>query len=120
MIAVGCDLSRVERFERLLGKEHFLERVFTEGELAFLREKTQGAQSAAGLWAAKEACAKALGTGFRGFGPIDIEIGHDGLGKPLALLHRGAEERMKALGGSRIEVSIAHDGGLAMGVAVLE
>ncbi|MDR2515688.1 MAG: holo-ACP synthase [Christensenellaceae bacterium] len=120
MIAVGCDLSRVERFERLMEKEHFLRRVFTEGELAFLAGKTQAAQSAAGLWAAKEACAKALGTGFRGFGPIDIEIGHDGLGKPIALLHRGAGERMRALGGTKMEVSIAHDGGVALGVAVLE
>ena len=77
---------------------------------------------AAGLFAAKEAAAKALGTGFDGFGFIDIEVMPDASGRPVCALHRGAHDRAARLAGSayRVHVSITHESGMAAAVAILE
>ena len=80
----------------------------------------RGAQTAAGIFAAKEAVVKALGTGFRGFGPAAIEVRVDALGKPLCALSGKALERMQALGGETIHLSITHTGDMAAAVAILE
>ena len=86
IIGIGVDIVKTARFENMT--QHFMERVFTSRERAYLL--TKGHVSAAGLFAAKEAVAKALGTGFRGFWPDDIEIVHDAMGKPKVVLHKEA------------------------------
>ena len=117
MIGLGCDLIHVDRIERAMQNPRFMERVFTTSE----REHTKkGASSAAGIWAAKEAISKALGTGFVGFSLTDTEVVFDGLGKPCVRLHGGAKKRMEYLGGKAMFVSISHEGGVAMAVCVLE
>ena len=64
-LGIGVDLCAVSRMERAIAKEHFLNRVFTEGERAYLQSRGRSVgQSAAAMFAAKEAVAKALGTGF--------------------------------------------------------
>ena len=74
----------------------------------------------AGLFAAKEAVSKALGTGFsQGIGPRDIEICHRESGAPYAVLHGAAEKRRKELGG-RIHVSVSHIQAIAMAQAIME
>lgn len=117
MISIGCDIISIERIEQKLSNPRFLKRVFTAREQTYI---VAAPQSAAGLWAAKEACAKALGTGFSGFSITDIEILHTKEKKPLAILHGGALERMQALGGQTMHISISHDGGFALAFAVLE
>jgi len=82
ILGVGLDLEDIERIGRAIEKPHFLERIFSEEERAHIAQK--GAQTAAGYWAAKEAVAKALGTGFRDFGMWDISVHNDELGKPEA------------------------------------
>ena len=75
------------------------------------------AERAAGMFAAKEAVAKALGTGFSGFGFADIEILADEKGQPFVRLRGGAA----ALAGDvNVHLSISHDGGLAQAFAVIE
>ena len=71
-----------------------------------------------GLFAAKEAVAKALGTGFTGFGFADIEILPEENGRPTARLTGGALNALPLP--ARIHVSISHDGGLALAFAVIE
>ena len=115
ILGLGTDLCDVARIEAALTNPRFLTRWFTEAERAYIAEK--GPQSAAGIFAAKEAAAKALGTGFEGFGPDSVEIDHDGRGRPLCRLRGGAAERLKTLGGERVLVSVSHDGGLAMAFA---
>ena len=107
---LGCDLVEVRRVARVMENPRFLERVFTEGEREAIAHK--GASTAAGLWAAKEAVSKALGTGFVGFALRDIEIRTDEDG--------AAQARLAALGALSIWVSISHDGGFAMAVAAAE
>lgn len=118
VLGMGIDLAEVGRMARACEKEHFCQRIFTPGENQRIRQR--GSQTAAGLFAAKEAVAKALGTGFRGFGPQAVEIQVDELGKPECLLHGGALARMQEMGGQRVHVSITHTGDMAAAVAVLE
>ena len=119
VIGIGTDLCAVSRMEKAIAKEHFYTRVFLEGERAYLdgKGKTR-AQSAAAMFAAKEAVAKALGTGFaRGVMPWTIEITHEG-GAPGVHLHGAAQERLTTLGGGRVLLSLSHEGDMAMAFAV--
>jgi len=95
IIGVGVDIVKIDRFENMQEKTRFMERVFSVHEQEYLTNK--GAQSMAGLFAAKEAIAKALGTGFRGFAPCEIEILHDKNGKPLVKLYGKAQEIVNSL-----------------------
>ena len=90
IIGTGVDIVRIDRFESMQEKARFMKRVFSVSEREYLTNK--GAQSMAGLFAAKEAISKALGTGFSGFFPCDIEILHDKNGKPFVMLHGKAQE----------------------------
>ena len=109
---IGLDLCQVDRMRnRLEGR--FLDKYFTEAEAAYIRSRgAQAAESMAGIWAAKEAVLKALGTGIA-FPLREIEIDHTDAGQPTARLHGRAQE----LGGSFL-VSITHEGGMAAAVAV--
>ncbi len=116
ILGVGLDLADVERIERAIQKQHFLERIFSEEERENIARK--GAQTAAGYFAAKEAVAKALGTGFSGFGPWDISVHCDEMGRPEAVLRNNALVRMNELDG-KLTISITHSGGFAAAVAIL-
>ena len=116
ILGVGLDLADIDRIARAIEKPRFLERIYSEEERDAIQRK--GAQTAAGYWAAKEAVAKALGTGFRGFNMWDISIHNDELGKPEAILKNGALNRLSELGGT-LTISITHSGGFAAAVAIL-
>ena len=117
IIGTGLDLMDVARIGKALEKPHFRARVFSAGENSHIDQK--GEQSAAGIYAAKEAVAKALGTGFRGFGPWDVEIVWNELGMPGCILRNGALERKQAIGGGRIHLSITHLPQTAAAMAIL-
>lgn len=116
---MGLDLCDIERMRRAIGKEHFLTRVFTPGERERIRAASgpRPGEIAAGLFAAKEAVSKALGTGFAGFGPIDIEVLPDERGRPVCTLHRGAAA---AASGGVVFVTITHEGSMAAAAAIWE
>lgn len=89
MLGLGTDIVEISRIARNLGKKAFVQRVYTEQEEAYWRAQGAcAAESAAGLFCAKEAVVKALGTGFRM--PVrSIEIGHDELGRPYVISPSG-------------------------------
>lgn len=122
IIGIGTDLCTVSRMEKAIEKTHFYERVFFESERAYLEKKENArAQSAAAMFAAKEAVSKALGTGFiRGIMPWTIEVTHDEAGRPGIVLHDAARERMAQLGGVSVHLSLTHEGDMAMAFAVIE
>jgi len=122
IIGIGTDLCAVSRMERAIQKQHFYERVFFDGERAYLDAKENArAQSAAAMFAAKEAVAKALGTGFiRGVMPWTIEVTHDAAGRPGVRLHGDALARLEALGGKAVHLSLSHEGDMALAFAVVE
>ena len=118
ILGVGLDLADIERIGRAIEKPHFLERIFSEEERTNIAQK--GAQTAAGYWAAKEAIAKALGTGFAdGIMPDQIEVTHDAAGAPGVLLHGRALERMQKVGGARVMLSLSHEENTAIAFAVI-
>ena len=119
---VGIDIVKIERFKGV--KPSFVERVFTEREQEYLQGRKE--QSMAGIFAAKEAVAKAFGTGFVGFSLRDIEILHDSVGKPYVVLHGAARGRMrenhrrrKLRNRREVEISITHSDTDAVAVAVV-
>ena len=113
---VGTDIIEIERIKN--AGENFNKRIFTEREL----QKFHGFRynSLAGIFAAKEAIAKALGTGFSGFAPKDIEIAQDRLGRPICLLSGGAKERLEFLEATNVHISISHNNDTAVAFAVVE
>lgn len=103
ILGTGIDLLDMKRLERVMEKHgaRFKERYFTQTEIA-----TAAARAKAGTeilafakrYAAKEACAKALGTGFiEGIFMKDIEVTNDELGKPSLTLHNGALARLNEM-----------------------
>ena len=123
IIGAGTDIVKTARFEDMA--EHFIARVFTPNERAYLLKK--GHVTAAGIFAAKEAVAKALGTGFKGFWPGQIEIYHDINGKPHVILHdeaacvarKLAKGRRRFYRGYKIDLSISHTSDDAIAFAVI-
>ncbi len=95
-----------------------LKKLFTEEELSILEKKST--KSYVGFFCAKEATAKALGTGFRSFMPTDIEISNDPYGKPVINLKNKALELSKSLNISNINVSISHSGDYCVAFVVLD
>lgn len=113
--AIGIDIVEVARFEKHAKDldSRFCKRVFTHYEVEYL--KSRKAATMAGLFAAKEAVAKALGTGFKGFLPSEIEIRHNDSGAPYVVLHGKAKKYAKD---ASIQVSISHTKTLAVAVAI--
>ena len=121
LLGVGVDLCGIARIERAIEKAHFYERVFTPEERAYLDQKGKSrAQSAAAMFAAKEAVAKALGTGFSGgVMPWNISVVHDEKGAPGAELTGAAKERLEQIGGADVRISLSHEGDSAIAFAVI-
>ncbi|CAN7305041.1 holo-ACP synthase [Phenylobacterium sp. LjRoot219] len=100
IIGLGSDLSDIRRVEKSLERfgERFTNRVFTEIERTRSERKTDRAASYAKRFAAKEACAKALGTGIRhGVFWRDMGVANLPSGKPTMVLTGGALERLQAI-----------------------
>ncbi len=117
--AVGIDLLEVERVERAVQRwgDRFLERCFTPGERA-AAERGVPAEALAARYAAKEAVAKCLGTGFKhGVRRRDIEVVGNERGAPSIRLHGTAAARA---GAARFHVSLTHTRGLAGAVAIMQ
>ena len=131
IVGIGCDLANINRFEKALAKfgGRFVNRAFSEREKAELarRERLspkEHACAAAKRFAAKEACTKALGTGFRdGIFMRDIEIVHQPSGKPELYLHNGARRRLEEICGGaafKIHVTMTDDYPWAQAFVIIE
>jgi holo-[acyl-carrier protein] synthase len=117
---IGLDVVETARLKRSIENPRFVQRVYTALEQEYLMERKNNAQTAAGIFAAKEAVSKALGTGFGRVRWLDIEILRDDRGKPYAVLKGNALERMRDIGGKKVLVTITHIKELAAAQAVIE
>ncbi len=131
IVGIGCDLANINRFEKALAKfgGRFVNRAFSEREKAELarRERLspkEHACAAAKRFAAKEACTKALGTGFRdGIFMRDIEIVHQPSGKPELYLQNGTRRRLEEICGGaafKIHVTMTDDYPWAQAFVIIE
>jgi holo-[acyl-carrier protein] synthase len=101
--------------------ERFLQRIFTASEIAYCTRKKNAAESFAARFAAKEAGAKALGTGIsRGVSWKEFEVRREVSGRPTLHLSGRAAELAEAMGVRRIQLSLTHSRELAMAVVVAE
>ena len=117
---LGCDLCAVSRMEKIMEDGRFLRRYFTENEQKYISGRVHAAQTAAGIFAAKEAFLKAIGTGLGGVALSDIEITHTALGAPEYVLNDSICAALQKMHAQRAFLSISHDGDYAMATAVLE
>ena len=93
IIGIGTDIIDITRIERVINRfgDRFKNRVFTKKEILKCEARKLSANSYAKRYAAKEACSKALGTGFRkSVYWRDIEVINNKSGKPELFLHNGA------------------------------
>ncbi len=122
MIALGTDILQIARIEAVLERrgDRFVQRILTAEEQLEYKAHTQGKRLLAKRFAAKEAVAKALGTGIgRGVSWQDICVGHDDKGAPLVELSGGAAEVARRLGGTRVLLSLADEKDYVVAFAAL-
>lgn len=123
IVGLGTDLIEIERIEQSIRRfgDAFLHRVYTAGEIAYCTRKKNAAESFAARFAAKEAGAKALGTGIsRGVNWREFEVRRVPGMRPELHLSGRAEELARALGVRRISLSLSHSRSMSIAVAVAE
>jgi holo-[acyl-carrier protein] synthase len=123
VIGIGTDLTEIKRVERSIERygKRFLDRVFTAGEQAYCLRKKSSGESFAARFAAKEAGAKALGTGIsRGVSWREFEVRREYGQRPMLYLSGRAAELADGMGVVRISLSLTHSKDLAVAVVVME
>ena len=116
---LGIDLIEIDRVARAVKRDRFTERVFTERERQYAAGKR--AETLAGMFAAKEAFLKAVGTGIGGGIALDeIAVEHLPGGAPVYRMTGAAQARLGELGAERAFLSLTHEAGMAAAVCVIE
>src|SRR5579863_412549 len=123
IVGTGIDIVEVPRIQDSTERfgQRFLDRIFTSTEQAYCLRKRNSAESLAARFAAKEAGAKALGTGIsHGVNWLEIEVVREPSGRPTIAFHGRAREMAVRLGAKSAALSLTHTGSLAMASVVLE
>ena len=120
IVGIGNDIIEIERIEKAISKESFKNKVYTQRELENIEKRGDRVETYAGIFSAKEAISKAIGTGVREFSLTDLEILNDDLGKPYVVV---SEKLDKILRNKKedyqIEISISHSKKYATAIAVI-
>ena len=126
IFGIGTDIVNIKRLKKTISKKnsYFKVRIFSKNEINYCEKKKNPYPFYAKRFAAKEACSKALGTGFRkGVFYRDMEIINLPSGKPTLKLYGGALSRLNELcaGGFSpiIELSITDDKKLALAIVII-
>lgn len=123
VIGLGTDLIEIARIERSVERfgEAFLRRIYTPEEIEYCRRKKNAAESLAARFAAKEAGAKALGTGIsRGVSWREIEVRRAPGQRPTLHFSGRAEQIAQGLGIRRVSLSLSHSRTVSIAVVVAE
>lgn len=122
IIGIGIDLVECDRF--LDWSAFKKQRVFTKKELEYADDDNANAEKhLANFWAAREACLKALGTGFgEDIAFSDVSVVHNDAGQPELLLAGGAKAKLKELAGAsaRLHLSISDQGEYSAAFVIIE
>lgn len=126
IIGIGNDITDIRRIEKVIERhgERFLSRVFTDVERAKAARRKRSVETYAKRFAAKEACAKALGTGIRdGVWWRDMGVVNLPSGRPTMQLTGGALKRLEALTPAgceaRIDLTITDEGPMAQAIVII-
>jgi holo-[acyl-carrier protein] synthase len=123
IVGSGIDMAEIGRIQQSVDRygQRFLDRIYTGAEQAYCLRKRKAAESLAARFAAKEAGAKALGTGISyGVNWLEIEVVREPSGRPTLRFHGRAAQIAAHLGAVRAALSITHTADLAMASVVLE
>ena len=120
IVGIGNDIIEIERIEKAILKEGFKNKVYTQRELENIRKRGNRTETYAGIFSAKEAISKAIGTGVREFSLTDLEILNDDLGKPYVVISEKLDKILKAKKEDyQIEISISHSKKYATAIAII-
>ena len=120
IVGIGNDIIEIERIEKAILKEGFKNKVYTQRELENIRKRGNRTETYAGIFSAKEAISKAIGTGVREFSLTDLEILNDDLGKPYVVVSEKLDKILKAKKEDyQIEISISHSKKYATAIAII-
>ncbi len=123
VVGIGTDLIEIARIQQSVARfgDRFLRRVFTPGEIDYCQRKKNAAESFAARFAAKEAGAKALGTGIsQGISWLELEVARQHGGRPTLHLTGRAAQRARQLGVATVSLSLTHNKDIALAVVVME
>ena len=116
-IAIGTDIVEIKRIADVLERQgdKFIQRILTESEILEFQARGDSVPFLAKRFAAKEAIAKALGTGIgRGISFQHMIVSNDSEGAPKVELQANAAERLKQIGASKILISLADEKQLSL------
>lgn len=120
ILGIGVDLIEISRIENVFNSDRRKHRIFTITEIK--DSKSKGFSSLAARFAAKEAFAKALGTGIRGISFKEIEVLKNNLGKPYFNEEKLIPHLEKVFNkkGFNLHLSLSHDEGRAYAMVIIE
>ena len=119
----GIDIVEIKRIRKMIDKWgiRFLKKIYTHKEIeACQSKKLNQYQSLAGIFAAKEAFVKSIGTGFRNIQWKDIEITHNKLGKPMINISEELQKKFQRGHNVYFHLSIAHTQEIAIAEVIAE
>ena len=120
IIGIGNDIIEIERIEKAISKEDFKNKIYTQRELKNIEKRGNRTETYAGIFSAKEAISKAIGTGVREFSLTDLEILNDDLGKPYVVVSEKLDKILKTKKEDyQIEISISHSKEYATAMAII-
>jgi len=121
IVGTGIDFVAVSRISHWLDDDALCRRFFHPDELKVIRSRgAEAPRSLAARFAAKEAFAKALGTGFAGLTLKDIRVENMSSGRPVMILEGSALKAMKLIGAGKVHLSLTHEENLAAAQVILE
>ena len=120
IVGIGNDIIEIERIEKAISKESFKNKVYTQRELENIEKRGDRVETYAGIFSAKEAISKAIGTGVREFSLTDLEILNEDLGKPYVVVSERLDKIIKSKKEDyQIEISISHSKKYAIAMAII-
>lgn len=120
IVGIGNDIIEIERIEKAISKEGFKNKIYTQRELENIEKRGNRTETYAGIFSAKEAISKAIGTGVREFSLTDLEILNDDLGKPYVVVSEKLDKILKTKKEDyQIEISISHSRKYATAIAII-
>ena len=120
IVGIGNDIIEIERIEKAISKEGFKNKIYTQRELKNIEKRGNRTETYAGIFSAKEAISKAIGTGVREFSLTDLEILNDNLGEPYVVVSEKLDKILKTKKEDyQIEISISHSRKYATAMAII-
>ena len=120
IVGIGNDIIEIERIEKAISKESFKNKIYTQRELENIEKRGNRTETYAGIFSAKEAISKAIGTGVREFALTDLEILNDDLGKPYVVVSEKLDKILKTKKEDyQIEISISHSRKYATAMTII-